>query len=303
MRPPCAFQTYSPWTTMWSPNATGTRGAIEMLCSTSRVRSPEESLRMNCSCVPVELVRSGSSRVTVPSAVTSTFDCRLWKSATIAASSGCADPPHAASSTARPPAKTRAIVCELTNLHVSRHRGVDRAVILDIARGVEGNEEFGARAAQAGVKGRVVVGRDAVLGVGGDPIPLDCLSLGHGQGRRLEFADRVRVGIELDDLGCRAAGRAALGRAGGGAAVAARTAACGQYQATRRCHDCHLPHGHVVLLAETVDPPTECTERLPSLAPKSPPAGENQVLTVVTRAVRRTRDAPRVSRARSRPPR
>src|SRR2546429_6421543 len=50
-------------------------------------------------------------------------------------------------------------------------------------------------------------------------------------------------------------------------------------------------------------PPTECTERLPSLAPKSPPAGENQVLTVVTRAVRRTLDAPRVPRAQSRPPR
>src|SRR5437879_6962559 len=156
MRPPCAFQTYSPWATTWSPNATGTRGAIEMLCSTSTVRSAEESLTMNCSCIPVELVRSGSSRVTVPSAVTSTFDWWLWKSVTIAASSGCAGPPHAASSTAMPPDTTRAIVCRLTNLDVSCHRGVDRAVILDIARRVEGDEKLGARAAQAGVEGRVV---------------------------------------------------------------------------------------------------------------------------------------------------
>src|SRR5256886_5649282 len=274
-----------------------------MLCSTSTVTSPDEGLMMNCSCVPVELVRSGSSRTTVPSAVTSTFDWWLWKSATMAASSGCADPPHAASSTARPPAKAPAIVGPLTNLDVSRHRGVDRAVILDIARRVEGDEELGTRATQAGVKGGGVVRRDTVLGVSSDPIPLNRLTLGDGQGHRLEFADGAGVGGELDHLGCRAARRAALGRAGGGGAVAARTAACGQYQAPRRCHDCHLPHSHVCLLAETMDPPTECTERLPSLAPKSRPAGQNQVLTVVTRAVRRTLDAPRVPRARSRPPR
>src|SRR6266480_3916762 len=239
-----------------------------MLCSTSTVTSPDESLMMNCSCIPVELDRSGSSRTTVPSAVTSTFDWWLWKSATIAASSGCADPPHAISSMAVPPAKTRAIVGALTNLDVSRHRGMDGAVILHIARRADGDEELGPRAAQAGVKGGVVVGGDTVLGVTSNPIPLDRLTLGDGHGRGLEFADGVGVGVELDDLGCRTARRTALGRARGGAAVAARTAAGGQYQATRRCQDCHLPHGHVVLLAETIDTPIEFTERWPSLAAK-----------------------------------
>src|SRR5438876_7365873 len=51
----------------------------------------------------------------------------------------------------------------LTNLDVSDHRGVDAAVIFDIARGVEGNKELRAHATQAGVKGRVVVRGDAVL--------------------------------------------------------------------------------------------------------------------------------------------
>src|SRR2546430_13643584 len=100
-----------------------------MLCSTSTVTSPDESLMMNCSCVPAELVRSGSSRTTVPSAVTSTFDWWLWKSATMTASSACADPPHAASSTAMPPAQALAIVGALTNLDVYRHRSVHSAVI------------------------------------------------------------------------------------------------------------------------------------------------------------------------------
>src|SRR5205809_873389 len=114
---------------------------------------------------------------------------------------------------------------------VQRHRDTrrDRAVLLHL----EGDEELSTRAAQAGVKSSGVVRGDTVLGVSSDPIPFDRLTLGDGQGRRLELANRAGVGVELDDLGCRAARRAALGRAGGGAAVAARTAACGQYQATR----------------------------------------------------------------------
>src|SRR2546425_8617520 len=224
-----------------------------MLCSTSTVMSPDDSLMMNCSCIPVELARSGNSRTTVPSAVTSTFDWWLWKSATIAASFGCADAPHAASSTARPQAKTRAIVSELTNLDVSCHRGVDRAVILDVARRVERDEELGSRAAQAGVKGGVVIRGDTVLGAGIDPVPLDCLTLGDRHRRRLESADRVRVGVDLDDLRRRAARRAALGRTGRGAAIiTARTAACGEHQGAPGCHDCHLPNNHVCLLVATV---------------------------------------------------
>src|SRR6266550_5063280 len=276
---------------------------MEMLCSTSTVTSPDESLMMNDSCAPVELVRSGSNRTTVPSAVTSTFDWWLWKSATIAASSGGVDPPHAARRTARPPAKAHAIVGDLINLDVSRHRGMDRAVILHIARRVEGHEELGPHTTQAGVKGGRVVRGDTVLGVISDPIPFDRLTLADGHRRGLEFADRVRVGVELDDLGRRAARRAALGRAGGGAAVAARTAACGQHQRAAGCHDCHLPHGHICLLAETIDPPTESTGRRVPLPRNGAPLAENQVLTVVTRAVRRTLDAPRAPRARSRPPR
>src|SRR5947207_14402236 len=132
----------------------------------------------------------------------------------MAASSGCADPPHAASSTASPPAKAPAIVGALTNLDVSLHRGVDRAVILDIARRVEGDEELSTRAAQAGVKSSGVVRGDTVLGVSSDPIPFDRLTLGDGQGRRLELANRGGVGAELDDLACRPARRAALGPAG-----------------------------------------------------------------------------------------
>src|SRR6266566_9748825 len=234
-----------------------------MLCSTSTVTSADESLTMNCSCVPVELVRSGSSRTTVPSAVTSTFDWWLWKSATIAASSGWADPPHPTNHPAKRAAAIRLIpeslgrnrrippYSLLTNLDVSGHRGVDGAVIFDIARGVEGNKELRAHATQAGVKGRVVVRCDAVLGVVSDPIPFDRLSFRDGHGRRVKFADRVRVGVELDNLGCGPARRAALGRAGRGAAVAAtRTAACGHHQGAPSGHDRHLPNDHVCLLAE-----------------------------------------------------
>src|SRR2546422_4718770 len=274
-----------------------------MLCSTSTVMSPDDSLMMNCSCIPVGLARSGNSRTTVPSAVTSTFDWWLWKSATIAASFGCADAPHAASSTARPQAKTRAIVSELTNLDVSCHRGVDRAVILDVARRVERDEELRSRAAQAGVKGRVVVRGDAVLGVVSDPIPLDRLTLGDRHRRRVKFADRVRVGGELDNLGCGPARGASLGRAGRGAAIiTARTAACRQHQGAPGCHDCHPPNDHVCLLVDTVYPSTESTGRSRAGAVEWRPPIENQVLTVVTRVARRTLGAQSAPRGRSPPP-
>src|SRR5216683_2004344 len=230
--------------------------------------------------MPVELVRSASSRTTVPSAVTSTFDWWLWKSATIAASSGCADPPHATSTAAAMAAANRFIpeslrkespdsfpFAFLTDLDVARHRGVDRTVILDIARGVEGHEKLGARVTEAGVKGRVVVRRDAVLGGVIDPIPLDRLSLGDGHRRRVKSADRVGVGVDLDDLGCGAARRAALGRAGGGATVAtARTAACREHEGAPSRHDCHLPNAHA-----SPPCPNRFTPRLSLRGGRAPP--------------------------------
>src|SRR2546425_12055444 len=276
-----------------------------MLCSTSTVISPDESLMMNCSCIPVELARSGNSRTTVPSGVTSTLDWWLRKSATIAASFGCAAPPHPASSRAMPPAaKALAIAFELTNLDVSRHRGMDRAVILDVARSVERDEELGPSATQAGVKRSVVVRGDAVLGVVSDPIPLDRLTLGDRHRHRVKFADRVRVGAELDNLGSGPARGASLGRAGRGAAIiTARTAAGGEHEGAPGCHDCHLPNDHVCLLVDTVYPSTESTGRSRARAVEWRPPAENQVLTVVTRGARRTLGAQSAPRGRSPPAR
>ena len=133
-------------------------------------------------------------------------------------------------------------------------------MIFEIARRAERDEELGARAAQTGVKRSGVVRGDTVLSAVIDPVPLDRLTLGDGHRRRVEFADRVRVGIDLDDLRRRATRRAALGRAGRGAAIiTARTAACGQRQGAPGYHDCHLPNDHVCLLVAAIQPSAEST--------------------------------------------
>src|SRR5919204_3051460 len=203
--PPCGFQMYSPWTTTWSPTWTGTGAPIEMLCSTSIVRSCELSFMMNCSCVPVLLLRSGSKRTTVPSAVTSTCERWFWKSEAMAASSGeLLAAPQAASRIAT----ANAAAARLTDFDLAHHLGVDRAVIFEVAGLAEGDGELVASVLQAGIK-RPVIRRHAVVDRRIDPVPGDAVTGLYAAARRLVRPYAVRFRVDLNGLGRGRSARAA----------------------------------------------------------------------------------------------
>src|SRR3979411_1460140 len=95
----------------------------------------------------------------------------------------------------------------LTNLHVAEHLRVERAMVLDVAGLTEGDEELRPGVLRAGSDGGIVrrhrVRRGAVL-----KVPFDGLPGGNGDGRRIELADRVRIGHDLHNRVTRPGGRA-----------------------------------------------------------------------------------------------